>query len=277
MSTIRQYTTHFGVIVSLLAAGLTTACGEDFVSRTSLSEYSILGIETSSPEVSPSETLQVTAHDYSPDNAGVTYRWSLCPYSLGANLAYECAEGVPEIELSRDASFLLDLSPEGIDLKEVLDTTGTRPGVDGLPRSLETGFDIWLRLISGSDCDGCLTIESVKRLVIRQGEGPPANNNPTIERFEVLGEAKAGTTVRLQVATDAPEDYATPSTEAAKTEEYLYTWYTTQGKTEPSLTFGDTQETELKLPDEAGPLEIMVAVRDGRGGMALARQTLQVE
>jgi hypothetical protein len=180
------------------------------------------------------------------------------------------------VEIGSGSSAVLDLGPEGLGLRALSSSLGPALSPDGTERTLERGFDIWVRLRSGPVCDGCESIHTVKRVAIREATGVVPNQNPGIERFEVEGDAVTGGSIRLSLSTDAPEAYLDPETGEPDSEEYLYTWYSSGGETDPGLTFGDERQTELDLPDEPGPVDLFVTVRDGRGGLAVAAQTLQV-
>lgn len=88
---------------------------------------------------------------------------------------------------------------------------------------------------------------------------------------------KADSTVELRVETNKPESYLDPLTGDKRTEEFLYTWYTSAGETDPGLTFGEEAKTRLELPDEPQEVEVTVAVRDGRGGLSVDRITFRIE
>ena len=62
-------------------------------------------------------------------------------------------------------------------------------------------------------------------------------------------------------------------------ETYLYTWYSALGEADPALTFDTRTDTELEIPSDAEPgtvFEVIVALRDGRGGLDVARRELTV-
>jgi hypothetical protein len=128
-------------------------------------------------------------------------------------------------------------------------------------------------LESGPDCRGC-TINTVKRLHLRE-TSEAANQNPVIEDFRVSGERSGKTTVTLQVDVSDPERYDDPTTGARVTEEYLYTWYSSAGETDPALTFGEVNSTKLKLSETDPSATVMVAVRDGRGGLAVSSLSIE--
>lgn len=133
-------------------------------------------------------------------------------------------------------------------------------------------------VISGPE--GGRRIETIKRVTVRErvesSEDEP-NRNPEIAAFNVArlgGEVKRSVEMVEGSAQPYLEQRFTADGEVgeleAVTEELVYTWYTTAGETDPPLTFGDTRETTLRLPAGAGPTQVFVNVRDGRGGLAVA-------
>lgn len=252
-------------------------CGVDFDPRTTLSGYRVLGIQASPPETTPDGSVQLQAYDYWDGDEPLSYRWSICPYSEGALVSYECIDAALETSVGQTPVVSVDLGPDGLELRQKLSELGTLPNADGTPRTFERGFDIWIRLQSGPDCSECESIETLKRLFIRQSDTQSPNANPVIESFEIVGNPERGRRVTLRVGVDEPQRYRDPAAGDEKTEEYLYTWYTTQGQTDPQTSYGETRESTLTLPSVAGSMEVMVAVRDGRGGLAVARQTIDVQ
>lgn len=268
--------THAAATLLALASILSVACEGDFESRTKLSGYRVVGIEASPPEVAPNSTVNLLVHDFYDGSEPLSYAWSLCPYSVGSAVNYECIDSELEVPIGSEPEITLDFGPNGLDLEEKLTLFQGVVNPDGTERSLEAGFDIWLRLDSGPDCDGCKRIETVKRLRIRDNPREAANQNPVILGLDISGDAVAGESVSVRVDVEAPESFRDPDTGEIREEEYIYTWYTTAGETDPGLTFGAERETELELPDESGEIEVMVAVRDGRGGMAVESTSLVV-
>jgi hypothetical protein len=267
-----------GLACSVALTVCLTGCGEEFDPRTTLTDYRVLGIEASPPEVGPDATVELTAYDYQQgEEQLVSYRWTACPFSLGSSVGYACIDEALELDIGDQPSATVDLGPNGLNVRGLLSTFSETGNADGTAVTLERSFDIWVTLHSGPDCTGCDRVQTVKRITVRQGGDAVANQNPAIEQFSVTGPATPGGTVTLSVETDTPEPFVDPLTGEAKSEEYLYTWYTTQGETEPALTFGETQDTELKLPDRPGPVQLFVTVRDGRGGLAVSQQTLNVQ
>ncbi len=252
------------------------ACSSDFASQMSLAGYRVIGIEASPPEVGPDDSIQLSVDEFYDATAALTYAWSVCLYSVGATEGYDCFDGSLERDLGNEAAPVLDLGLAGLNLRQVLAGLPAFPNEDGTPRTLERGFDIWVKLRSGPACAGCIKIDTVKRLTVRESATQVPNTNPVIAAFDVVGATAPGRTITLRVSTDAPETFTDPASGEEKHEEYLYSWYSSRGEADPTRSFGSTTETKLKLPGDAGLVEVVVAVRDGRGGLTIARQTVEV-
>lgn len=271
--------------IALAALGV-EACTYDFDGPMLLSGYRVVGIEASPPEVTPDDTVTLRVHDYYEGHEAMHYRWRLCLNSWGAADDYRCQDDVldisEELAISDDASeVVLDLGPTGLNLRERLDELGKVTGPDGEARSLKQGFEVWFQLRSGPDsssrCSDCEPIVTQKRLRVRDDSSQSPNQNPVIDEFSITGTKRRGGTLRLKVNTDSPETYRDPDSGERLQEEYLYSWYTSAGTTEPSRSFGSTKQSELQLPNRAQSLEVLVTVRDGRGGLAVSRQSLNIE
>jgi hypothetical protein len=260
-----------------LAVGMAAwGCGSDFDSQMTLAGYRVVGIEAAPPEVSPDDQVQLRVHDFSDGDDAVEYEWTLCLHSVGVNDDYTCSSPELEYPLGNTPELSVDFGPDGLDLRRVLADMPAFPSHDGLPRNLEDGFPVWIELRSGPNCRECRSIDTVKRLTLSTRPTASRNRNPVIERFSVADTAKRGSTITLSVDVDSPQDY-TDSTGLERREEYLYTWYTSQGKAKPTRTFGNDRTSQLQLSSESTTIEVLVAVRDERGGLAVARQTISVE
>jgi hypothetical protein len=252
----------------MLALGLLAACGEDFEPRTTLDGYAVIGVEAERPELGPDEATVVRVHDHDTRGRAVRYAWSLCLYSFGAGVDFACADPALEIAVDADGPELaVDLGPDGVGVRALYDTYGPFPGADGRARTLEDGFDVWVRVESG--VEGGRQVRTVKRLRVREGDG--YNTNPGVDALTVEGVPTRGGTVTLsvEVPEDAEERYVDPVDGDARREALLFTWYTTDGETDPGLTWDDDHDTELTLPKTAGTVRLFVAVRDGRGGLTV--------
>lgn len=262
-------------LAALALGGALAACTSPFDSQMMLSGYRVVGVEASPPEVGPEATVQLRVHDFHDGPEPVAYQWRVCLFSVGAGEAYACSDARLERELQGGTTTTLDLSPAGLDLRRTLEAFPGLANEDGTPRTFARGFDIWVKLRSGPNCTGCEAIDTVKRVTVREPSAAP-NANPIIGPLEVVGAPARGQSVTLRVDTDAPELYVDPASQESKREDYLCSWYTSGGKTDPIRTFDATRETTLTLPDEPGPLEVIVTVRDGRGGLAVSRRFIDL-
>jgi hypothetical protein len=267
---------------ALLASALVTACGEPFDPRNELTRYQVLGIVADKPQPAPDDEVRLAAHDFVPAGETSTYRWAVCLYSYGSSVAYECADPRLEVPVAgAGAEVVLDLGPDGLNLRALYDQFGPVPGLDGEPVTLEDGIDVWVKLKSGPDGD----VQSVKKLTVRDGGAP--NKNPAIVKVEAGSreapadaplEVRAGSTVpiRLTTSADSVESFEDEDTGETRDEELLYTYFTTGGSFAPGATYGDDADADLELPEEPGDVTVYVAVRDGRGGLDIVQRTLRV-
>lgn len=262
----------FYIVLSIL-----TGCEDDFDPRTKLSGYRVIGIEAEPPEVDPDSQLRLTVHEFNDSDTEIGYEWKLCIFSLGPATNYECTKRELELAIGDESSIDLDLGIDGIGLRSLIDKSGPIVGPDGTKRTLQTGIDLLVSLNSGPSSEESEQIRTIKRIHVRERDQHASNTNPIIEDFTVDGRLEANAAVELRVETSKPESYLDPLTGDQRTEEFLYTWYTSAGETDPGLSFGNEAKTQLKLPDKPQEVQVMVAVRDGRGGLSVERLTLRME
>ena len=279
--------------LAIVLAFVASGCGDEFDSRTLLKGYRVLGVTSDPAEVRVGDVAQLTVHDIDTDGGEPTYEWSVCLYSFGAVVAFDCVDD--SLELPLDAAgptATLDLGPGGIDLvvfaaqANAIARTQV-PDLDSDPIDLDAGHDIYLKLTSGPS--GGRKIRSAHKLTVRlddpeTGRAGPRNHNPVIDAFTIDGEdadatAEVGGKVALALKLGAGsiETYDDEVRNEQAEEELVYTWFTTGGELDPPVTFGEGRESTLELPDEKGELTVFVTVRDGRGGLAVARHQIIVE
>lgn len=248
-------------------AALGWACDAGFPSRSLIEDYRLIGIEADAPELPPDGQVQLRAWDLEPTGAPVRYRWSVCLRSLGAVAGYACADPAFEIAVDGDGpTIAVDFGPQGIDFKAFYASQGPTFDAAGRPLSLADGVDVQVRL--SAEPEGGAPVAAVKRLHLRADADAP-NTNPTIDALAEESADADGRTLRVTLAPGAAEAFTDPLTGAARTESLLFTWYTTAGRLDPPLAV-DAPTTRLILADDAGPAQVFVAVRDGRGGLAVA-------
>ncbi len=267
---MRTLTLILTTVMAIMAMG----CGEEFDARNLVQGYRVIGIEADLPEPSPDDTVKLVAHDFDSDGKSPSYQWTLCLYSFGSTSDYACVDPSLKIEIGTTQAIEIDLGPDGIDFRSRFEAAGDIYNVSGEIVTLEKGHIVYVEL--NSEVEGGRHLRVIKRLTLRDTDGE-RNINPTIETFEVEGEALVGGKVKLSVTVPdgTRQTYENFEGKSVK-EELLYTWYTTAGEFDPGLTFEADNDTKLELPDTPGPVEVWVAVRDGRGGLALRQQTIMV-
>jgi hypothetical protein len=272
---MRRTTRNLLPIVALAAL---SGCGMDFDSRTLLKGYRVLGVVAEPPAVGPDGQMQVTVADV--NTAGATYSYRVCLFDLGPFAEYRCVSDQLEFSLEGQGNQVtVDYGPDGLNLRALYEQYGPFLGEDGQERTFEDGFSVLLTIESGPP-DG-RRITTITDLRVRETNTP--NANPGITAFTVDGQpsaapAQPGAKVELAVtlADDALETYE-DEFRGTITEEPVFTWYTTAGEVDPKVTFGDDRRTTLAVPkDQRGPVQVYVAVRDGRGGFATAGGTVTV-
>ena len=242
-------------------------CGDDFDPKSLVAGYRVLGVQAEPPETDPDGAVALTVFDTPPQGEAVRYRWSVCLWSFGPATDYACVDPALERSLDGDAATAtLDLGPDGLDLRAAYERFGPVPDPNGVPLTLADGVDVWVILRSGPADGSGRQIRTAKRVHVRDGGTP--NQNPAMLELTHAGALEAGGVVTLRALLD--EDSLEPE------DDLLLTWYTSAGEVAPSISFGDDRETELTLPDAPGPIDVFVAARDSRGGLDVARATLEV-
>lgn len=245
--------------------------------------YRVLAVEVSPPEARPEDQVTLRVHDFNPtllDEAlpeqAPFYVWSVCLYSMGAAMQYDCIDPMLERYFSTEGPELtLDLGPQGLNVrvllamlsqaipKEVTEEFGIKPP------SLEEGFDIFVRIYSGLEDQP--RKETVKRVRISEAASP--NHNPGAPKIvaEQL-EVKRGEELplRLELAEGSAEMMA------EELETLQYSWYTTAGELDRFRGSEEQLENTFIAPDEPGPARISVFVRDQRGGVSTASLDINV-
>ncbi len=278
------------VSLVLLAAG----CGDDFERRSLLQAYRVVGIAADAPEVGPDDTVTLRAYDFDPASVrpepgapAPYYIWVVCGYSLGSVVQYDCIDSRLEAAVGTDGPTLtIDLRRPpwgGPDLRTQYAIAAAEAEARGLDDvfDLEAGVPLTVKLYSGRD--GAGHVDSVKQVLVREGDATPRNRNPEIAAFRIGGldgviAVPTGEALFLEVemAPGSAETYVDELTGETTTEELLFSWFTSGGEVEPERGFGDGTETVLTVPETAQRLRLFVAVRDGRGGLAVAERTVDV-
>jgi len=206
---------------------------------------------------------------------------------LGAVTQFECVADELEFFFSTEEPKLkVDLGPDGLNLRTIFQffvammPPETVRSFGGEPLSLEQGFDIYVTLYSG--IEGESRAVTVKRLHIREApDAPPPNQNPgPVEiKIEEQEPVKVGDklTLSLQLDPGASEPLEEDS------EILRVAWLSTdgeldrvRGELDQLEGMEDQLETEWSAPEEPGPVRIFATVRDGRGGVAVTHQDLEI-
>jgi hypothetical protein len=278
------------VPLALLAAG----CGEEFEPRSLLQSYRVVGIAADRPEIGPDDTVTLRVYDFDPASVAQApvaetpyYIWVVCGYSLGSVVQYDCIDPRLEAAVRTDGPTLtLDLRHPpwgGPDLRTQYAVAAAEAEARGVGDvfDLEEGVPLTVKLYSGRD--GVGHVDSVKQVLVREGDATVRNRNPEIAAFRIGGldgvlSVPTGDEVFLEVemAPGSAETYVDPLTGETTTEELLYSWFTSGGAVDPERGYGDRTQTVLTVPETPQRLRLFVAVRDGRGGLAVAEQTIDV-
>lgn len=277
------------------------ACGDPLEKRSLLTEYRVIGIAADRPDVSPDDAVALRVFDFDPASVGTEapasepyYLWVVCAYSLGSLVQYDCAD--PQLEVvirTAGPELALDLSQplwDGRDLRTVYEeaqaqldaarAAGVEVPISDDAFDLSKGVRLTIKLFSGRE--GAGYVDSVKEILVRDTD-EPRNQNPGIVAFRIGGEraVRAVPTeeellLEVETAPGSAQTYVDGETGEEVEEELLYSWFTSGGDLDPERTFADRSATRLTAPDDPQKLRLFVAVRDGRGGLAVAEHTVEV-
>lgn len=261
---------------ALLALVFATACGDGPPPESALDGYRVLGLIADPPELPPDGQVTLTAVDYDTEGRPATYAWTLCLYSLGSRAQFACIDPALEQALPETGpTATINFGPDGIDFQRRFEAASPLVGLDGEPLTLEEGVDVVVGLTA--EVKESRKVVIYKRIRLRT-EGTP-NQNPSITDFVVPPTVAPDTEVELSVvlSDDSSETYEEASSGRTFTERLLVNFYADGGELAMRGPFDETTtDTTWQTPKEAGPVTLFVAVRDGRGGVAIERRTVQV-
>lgn len=252
------------------------ACGDGPPPESTLTGYRVLGLVADQPEIAPDGRVSVQAVDHDTEGRPATYAWSLCFYSLGSRVRFACAD--PALEQTLEATgpvVALDFGPAGLDFERRFEAASPLVGLDGETLTLEEGVDVVVALTAA--VAGDRTVRIYKRIRVRRGGVP--NRNPTIATFEVPTTVAAGALLDLAITLGeaTPETYEESGTGRTYTERLTVNFYADGGNLADRGLFEETDlETTWRAPAEPGPVTLFVAVRDGRGGLAVEKRVVTV-
>ncbi|MEE2755449.1 MAG: hypothetical protein VYA30_02255 [Myxococcota bacterium] len=259
-------------IVLLLGLGC-----NDFDPRSLLQAPRVVGVVADPPALGLGESVTLTSVEHSPIPTART--WSVCLASLGPFGDYACL----------DDSLIIPIDDNAVTVQFSVDNTVVttlanyfNQNAEALAADCGTAcmtregterdyFDIQVSLVSSWD-DGS-QMKTIKQVRVHLDDGP-RNSNPRILDLRLDGNNAAGVlttatrhTLEIEVDEDGLETFV-DSGGRTISEEATTTWYTTIGRFELPVTYGQSQATELVMPkttDESSA-SIMAVVRDGRGG-----------
>jgi hypothetical protein len=274
-------------MISLL---LLFACGPELPRYGLLGGPRLLAVRADAPTLFETETTVVDALTYDPDGDPVDLAWSWCPWVGDANSGYACAvseedfaAAVPSAEpydLGTDPTATWSYDVAAADLQAFCTASAnTLPPPKGasFPPECTDRMQIWFRAVAGI---GDESIEAVKEVTLAFDDGVERNVNPTLDRVLLDGTSfDASPTVASEdtIAWDAipVNGTAQESAELGRTEELLWSWFSSAGDSEwqrtgtidGDVSIDDASKNEWTAPDEAGDVDFAVVLRDERGGV----------
>jgi hypothetical protein len=265
------------------------ACGPELPRYGLLDGPRLLALRADAPTLFETETTVVDALTYDPDGAPVDLSWSWCPWVGDPNSGYAClvseddfAAAVPSAvpyDLGTDPTATWTYGVAAADLQAFCSVAAkTLPPPKGVsfPPDCTDRMQIWFR--ASVDVAG-ETTEAMKEVTLAFDDGVERNVNPTLDRVVLDGTSLADAPSAEREDTldwDAipVEGTAQESAELGRTEELLWTWFSSAGESEwqrtgtidGDVSIEDASKNEWTAPDEAGDVDFAVVLRDERGG-----------
>lgn len=283
----------------LLAGGLLLAgCYElpELSESWQLDRLRLLGVRAEPAEPQPGDEVSFEALVWSPDGVEVPTIWFACLPEDSDEFGCEIDPALMELLESADPE---TLTPE--ELAELY-AQAVEAGLIGATPFLSPSWTVPADALDGLDetaaregVSALVTVQAVpedataaedveiayKRVPVSLATTP--NHNPEIETWSVGGEqiASGGTveiaagetvSVSAELTADSVEDYLYlgDDGEETRTEEPYFTWYTSAGEFEDTTSLWPTDTVRFTAPASGEGAEIVVTVRDRRGGMAWA-------
>jgi len=269
---------------------LLLACGPELPRYGLLGGPRLLAVRADAPTLFETETTVVDALTYDPDGDPVDLAWSWCPWVGDANSGYACAvseqdlrAAVPSAEpydLGTDSTATWSYDAAAADLQAFCSVSAkTLPPPKGasFPPECLDSMQIWFRTVVGI---GDESIEAVKEVTLAFDDGVERNVNPTLDRVLLDGTSlDANPTATREDTLDweayPAADTAQKSAELGRTEELLWSWFSSAGESEwqrtgtidGDVSIDDASKNEWTAPDEAGDVDFAVVLRDERGGV----------
>lgn len=245
---------------SLLVASVAlVSCTSEIVERTVIDELRILAVQADPAEPPPGEAAFVSALVVDPLGEGrvLSYVWSVCVPDPVVGLE-SCEDPARLRVVSMNDAFPLVIDADFLDPLP--------------PEEQEEGRDLFIVLAVSAEGPGTDRATAFKR--IRVSTGPARNRNPQIDEFSVNGNPDfetpvfTGAEVELKVRPSADSRELYDPGDGEIMEEMRYSWWTTSGELEKSVSFGGPVAGGGTNKWKAvSPATLWVVLRDPRGGV----------
>jgi len=249
-------------LLLLLAPVVLASCTTDIVERTVIDELRILAVQSEPAEIQPGESAFVRALVVDPGQfRPLSHVWSVCNPDPVVGLE-SCEDPGRLVVVSTNDS----VYPLAIDAEFLAGLT---------PEQQEEGRDLFVVLDVSAEGPGTERATAFKRIRVSTSSVP--NTNPQLDAFSVNGVsdpesyvvAGAEVEVRARPTPESRELYDPGDGEIM--EEMRYSWWTTGGELEKSVSFGGQAvgggTTKWKAES---PATLWVVLRDPRGGATWA-------
>lgn len=265
-----------------------SGCADMFQARSQLSDLRVLAIESSPVEVVAGAPVTLSPTVFVPDGQAITsLTWSFCPFSIGAQAAYQCLAPECEFPLQPAADGSVTANPTLLlveCVQALADLGGGQPdGSPGeIPDSVETLFRLKVATDAGEER------EAVRRVKVWT-KGAPASPNrpPVIARIELDGlELRPGRPVERSLGLDVASnlrvlvepsslDEYVDGNGQTRTEDPVVSIYATAGGFSGDRTSGLDDSVEWTVESEglapgANEARLYFVVRDLRGGESVS-------
>ncbi len=271
-----------------MIALLLLACGPELPRYGLLDGPRLLAVRADAPTLFETETTVVDALTYDPSGDPVDIAWSWCPWVGDSNSGFAClvseqdfaaaVPSAPPYDLGTESTATWSYGVAAADLQAFCTmASSTLPPPKGsfFPPECTDSMQIWFR----AAIDGG-TIEAVKEVTVAFHTGVERNVNPTLDRILLDGTSlDANPTATPEDTLDweaiPAKGTAQESAELGRTEELLWSWFSSAGESEwqrtgtidGDVSIDDASTNEWTAPDEAGDVDFAVVLRDERGGV----------
>jgi hypothetical protein len=301
-------------VVAVLVGSALVGCGNDFAPYSRLTSLRVLAIASTPASPAVGETAALSALVYTPPDVDVAeHSWSWCPLPGPSAQGYPCLVDEQDlIDVGVDPNSLppFDLGsgdraefPHSLDPGALAIMCGGAPGVTNLV-DCTGGFPVQIKLVVRA---GGEEVTAVRTLRLRFADEHQANANPTIDGLfaEVQGTVqplddgpgptlvrRANHPIRIDVPESASESFTGQDDDGnpvVERERLIVSWFVESGDLDDDRTvfIDGVVDLEAALKNlwspadvadyERGTSDLMVVVRDSRGGVAWRRGTAALE